>query len=151
MSIFPSHVVFLCMANINRSPMAAAVFEAQVKLLGLECKVESAGILPDMSGRPAAAKWTEIPEARQYDLSQHRSKHYSSLAYSKNTLVVCLEPKVVGFILGHKGVEQQKVRILCAPRGVPDPIFGSGEYGFGMCLARIEDGIKELFLEFPKP
>lgn len=46
-------IIFVCTANMCRSPMAAAMFNALTKQRGLACRAESAGVMA-LEGKPMA-------------------------------------------------------------------------------------------------
>jgi protein-tyrosine phosphatase len=145
---FSTHVVFICAANINRSPMAAAVFAARIKEHGYACNIESAGYLPAMSGRRASEMWLSVPKARPYDLSEHRSRHMSTLVLTNDSHVVCLDPDVERFCRGLKNLDYRKLRVLSPPEGIFDPIMHGTIDGYDSCLSRIEKGVDDLVAEF---
>jgi protein-tyrosine phosphatase len=72
----PIGVLFVCSANICRSPMAKGVFRAMVRRAGLEQAfvIDSAGTLDDQAGQPAALLAREVAGRRGYDISDHVSR-----------------------------------------------------------------------------
>lgn len=64
-------VLFVCMANICRSPAAEAIFSHLVAEAGLENEIEvdSAGIIDQFAGEPADPNMAAAAETRGYRLS----------------------------------------------------------------------------------
>ncbi len=69
-------VLFVCTANISRSPMAAAIFRAILQEMGGELnnwRIESAGTWAPQN-RPAAPEVIALLALRGMDISDHRSR-----------------------------------------------------------------------------
>jgi protein-tyrosine-phosphatase len=71
------HVTFVCEANQARSPVAAALFAAELRtrreLDGSRWRVDSAGVFAT-AGVPALPAMQDLAAARGLDLSAHRSR-----------------------------------------------------------------------------
>jgi protein-tyrosine phosphatase len=69
-------VIFVCTANICRSPMARGVFRTLVRRAGLEhaFTVDSAGTSVIHAGQPATLLAVEAAKLRGYDISDHRAR-----------------------------------------------------------------------------
>ena len=65
-------ILVLCTGNICRSPMAAALLERELKRLGRDIEVRSAG-LAALAGAPADPLANERMAERGLDLSGHRA------------------------------------------------------------------------------
>src|ERR1700738_1393987 len=76
----PIGVLFVCSANICRSPMAKGVFRTIVKRAGLEhaFTVDSAGTLEGHDGQPAAPFARAAAGRRGYDISDHVSRNLTN-------------------------------------------------------------------------
>lgn len=79
----------MCTANINRSPMAAALLEARLAELGLEGRATSAGLLE--GGQPASPEAVAVLAGRGVDLSAHVSRQLSTDAVVDADLVLGME------------------------------------------------------------
>jgi protein-tyrosine phosphatase len=68
-------ILFVCTANIARSPMATALFNHQMQKMGLDSRYvgESAGTW-GVDGLPAARDGKRTMQARGLDISSHRSR-----------------------------------------------------------------------------
>lgn len=90
-------VLFVCTANICRSPMAAALFRARLDkdVPGSEnWLVNSAGTWAE-AGIPASDNSVKAMASRKLDISAHRSKEITKALLDKFDLILVMEP-------GHK-------------------------------------------------
>ena len=69
-------VLFVCTANLCRSPMAEGVFRALVQRAGLAdgFEIASAGTSDDFVGRPPVPEALEVAASRGYDISDIRAR-----------------------------------------------------------------------------
>jgi len=86
-------VVFLCTANLCRSPMAAALLEDRLERRGIEIEVVSAGLLE--ADRPASEGSVRALHWRGLDLGDHRSRRVGRDLISSSTLVLGMEHRHV--------------------------------------------------------
>ena len=120
-------VLFVCTANICRSPMAMGLFRRKVQ--GLPgWRVESAGTWT-IEGQPAASYSQMVLQSRGIDIHDHRSRPVDRELLSKFNLILTMES-------GHK--EALKVEfpefadrvylvseMIEAGYNIPDPMGGS--------------------------
>jgi protein-tyrosine-phosphatase len=83
-------VAFICTGNRFRSPLAAAVFEAEVTRLRVPSEVRSYGLL-DLDGMPALPEAVELGGKLGFDLAAHRSRALSAGTLADADLVVGFE------------------------------------------------------------
>jgi protein-tyrosine phosphatase len=81
-------ILFLCTANICRSPMAEAMFRHVVEERGGDFRVGSAGFLQE--GLPASDQAIEVLARRGIDLSDHRSRVTTPALLGEADLVVAM-------------------------------------------------------------
>lgn len=90
-------VLFICTANICRSPMAEGLFK-EFLLNNVEdwrqWKVESAGTWTN-AGYPPASLAVEVMKNHGIDISMHRSRPITQIPLSRFRLILTMEP-------GHK-------------------------------------------------
>jgi protein-tyrosine phosphatase len=93
----PPLVLFVCTANVCRSPMAAGIFKAQlVKRFEdkIKIRVDSAGTWA-YPGQPADSWVQEVLLRKGINLQDHRSKTISKKLVYQSKLIITMEP-------GHK-------------------------------------------------
>jgi protein-tyrosine phosphatase len=83
-------VLFVCTANICRSPMAMALMNEKVKGESDEWRVESAGTWA-LLGEPAASGTLQILSERGIDLDFHRSRPVSRQLLQEFNLILTME------------------------------------------------------------
>ncbi|TAJ37969.1 MAG: low molecular weight phosphotyrosine protein phosphatase [Reyranella sp.] len=151
-------VLFVCTANLCRSPMAEGVFRALVERAGMAdaFEIASAGTSEKFVGQSPAPAALEIAASRGYDISNIRARQVTGddvahfdypLAMDSSHLVEMrwLAPRAL--------VGKPKLFLSFAPPmgvvDVADPI-GGPRAGFERALSLIEAGCKGL-LERVKP
>ncbi len=90
-------VLFVCTANICRSPMAAALFLHRLKQEDPDWqswRVGSAGTWA-IDGEPASQNSQKVVARRGFDISQHRSRMVTAELLESYDLILTMEP-------GHK-------------------------------------------------
>ncbi len=100
-------VLFVCTANVCRSPMAAALFRSLLKENGIDpnfWRIESAGTWA-IKGRPAAPEVVALLAARGMNIKTHRSRILDQEMVKRFDLVVTMES-------GHKEALQAEFRSL---------------------------------------
>ena len=125
-------VLFVCTANICRSPIASALMRSLVdqRQLGSDWRIESAGTWTQ-EGYPAASKAQAILKEGGVDISDHRSRSVSGKLLRDFDLILVMEQ-------GHREALQiefpdirERVYLLSELAGavydIRDPIGGSTE------------------------
>ncbi len=83
-------VLFVCTANICRSPLAMALFRDKVDGEPDESRVESAGTWA-LTGEPAAQKSQQVLAERGLDVSEHRARSVSLELLSSFSVILTME------------------------------------------------------------
>jgi len=143
-------VLFVCLGNICRSPMAEGVLRVKAQGAGLALDVASAGTgdwhvgeAPDLRAQEAAA-------ARGYDISALRGRQVTRTDFSRFDYLLAMDRKNLAHLQRLAPTSfNGTLRLFLdyapdAPaREVPDPYFG-GEDGFAPVLDLIEEAAKGL-------
>lgn len=147
----PLRVVVVCLGNICRSPMGAAVLRREVEAAGLDGRVvvESAGTGGWHVGGPADPRAADALARNGYPTA-HTARQFTSGDFARFDLVLAADRSNVDDLLEIAGRAPDpagaaaKVHLLRdfdpdAPEGaeVPDPYYG-GEGGFDDVLAMLE-------------
>lgn len=145
-------VLFVCMGNLCRSPMAEEVFRQHVAQAGLDLRIEidSAGTHDYHVGDAPDARAQRAAGRRGYDLSALRGRQVSRDDFVE-----------FDYVLAMDAVNLRALERVCPPqhahkiklfmefsagavlREVPDPYYG-GEQGFEMVLDMVEEASRGL-------
>jgi len=123
-------VLFVCTANICRSPMAMALFRSRVENAQDEWRVESAGTWA-MEGRPPAKFTQAVLQTRGLDVSDHRSRSVSKEMLSEFNLILTMENNHKTALKVEFSEYESNIYMLSEMIGeqydIQDPIGGSME------------------------
>ena len=128
-------ILCVCVGNISRSPMMQAVLQQQ---LGAAFRVESAGLSPELAGRPANYRSVACMRERGVDLSSHFSRWIGDLDLGLYRWIVCVGDEEAGKVRAALG--SGAARVLVANEqggGIPDP-YELGLAGYRDCLALLD-------------
>lgn len=124
-------VLVVCTGNIARSPMAAALLDAEFAGRGVDARVHSAGTVP-WSGPPAAASVTVLRE-RGLDITEHRSRRLTDSMVATADLVLTMTRAHVWGVLAHDPdavtrtfllAELPRLGAAAGPRRPAEPVRG---------------------------
>ena len=148
----PIKILFVCMGNICRSPMAEGVFRHHVRQVGLDglIAIDSAGThdyhvgeLPDPRAQRAAGR-------RGYDLATLRGRQVSRADFLEFDYLLAMDEvnlraleRLCPSRHAHKLKLFMEFGVNAAPREVPDPYYG-GDQGFERVLDMVEDASQGL-------
>jgi protein-tyrosine phosphatase len=150
-------VVFVCLGNICRSPMAERVAERAAAEAGIaDVEFSSAGTISEEYDDPMDRRAAAVLEMHGYRHADHRARRIIEANLESADLVVAMEDSHVSSVL-ELATDPAKVCLLTdfdpaaePGSGVPDPFFGS-DTGFSDTLTAIEaampgllDRIREL-------
>lgn len=137
-------ILFVCLGNICRSPMAEGVFRHVAAGRGLNVTVDSAGTGSWHVGNPPDDRAQRAAADRGIDISGLRARQVSSDDFDRFDLVIAMDDANVATLLRTApGDAQNRIRLFLefAPgltvREVPDPYYGGAD-GFDHVLDLIE-------------
>ncbi|HEU5035242.1 MAG TPA: low molecular weight protein-tyrosine-phosphatase [Mycobacteriales bacterium] len=148
----PYRIVFVCLGNICRSPIAEIVMRRLVRTAGLEDRiaVESGGTGDWHLGEPADPRTLDVLRRNGYDGSAHRARQFTPQWFDEHDLVVAMDDSNLTALRRMAPPDaRDKIRLLlsfdpdAAQSEVPDPYYGGAD-GFDDVLAMIEQACRAL-------
>lgn len=145
-------ILFVCMGNICRSPMAEGAFHKLAS--DHEGKVfhyDSAGTIGYHEGNPPDPRAQETALRRGMDISQQRSRKVVTADFDQFDYIMAMDRDNLDDLVS-RAPQNSKAEITLflnfaneAPtKEVPDPYYG-GDAGFEHCLDLIESAAQGLF------
>lgn len=134
-SIAMKRVLFVCTANICRSPMAGGIFDALAEDMRLECRSESAGVAA-LVGEPAAPHAVRAVDELGIDIRGHRARQVDEAMIQSSDLVLAMTPRHRETLQRNFGEFRHRIQTLHeyttgdSAAGVADP------YGYDFSVYR---------------
>lgn len=148
-------VLFVCLGNICRSPMAEGVFRQLVEAEGLAdlVEVDSAGTHAYHVDDPPDPRAQAAVRRRGIDISGLRGRQATAADFARFDYVLAMDHENYAHLEALAPPQHaHKLRLFleyatrCNERAVPDPYFGS-DNGFDRVLDMIEDAAAGLLRE----
>lgn len=148
-------VLFVCMGNICRSPMAEGMFRKAVREAGLESRIEtdSAGTHAYHVGAPPDSRAQQAIRRRGADISSLRGRHVADEDFERFDYILVMDGDNYDRLIERAPAHHHgKIRrLLSFSRKYPnldvvDPYYG-GTQGFEENLDMIEDAVQGLIRE----
>jgi len=148
-------VLFVCMGNICRSPMAEGVFRRRVKERAghLRIRIDSAGTHGYHVGSPPDARAQAAAARRGVDIGALEARPVDATDFGRFDYILAMDTDNLEFLLDLAEPEyHEKIRLFLdysvATKGgeVPDPYYG-GPTGFERVLDLIEEASEGLLEE----
>ena len=143
------NILFVCTANICRSPMAAAFFLDLCKKAGrTDVNVDSAGISA-VSGTWASFEAIELMLRNGVNMTAHTSKSLDASLIEWADLIVCMAAQHQNAVVALSPKATSKTRLLLefsdASGDLPDPFGGTYEY-YVACLEKMQPALQGLLV-----
>ncbi|WP_304208253.1 low molecular weight protein-tyrosine-phosphatase [Helicobacter canis] len=148
------HIVFVCLGNICRSPLAEGIANALYAQAPNTPSLEfsSAGTSGFHNGDPIDARSIAIARENGIDIAHYTSKQVSPYAHSDVDLFVAMDRSNLA-ALKAMGFESRKIVLLgdfgLGGAEVPDPYYGGAD-GFKKVYAMLHNGIADLLGRFKR-
>jgi protein-tyrosine phosphatase len=148
-------LLFVCLGNICRSPMAEGVFRRVIEQEGVAhlFEIDSAGLGDWHVGQAPDARAQAAARRRGMDISGQSARQITSADFTRFDLLLAMDgSNVEELVQLAPETERHKIRRFLdfAPhlgtRDVPDPFFG-GRAGFDHALDLIEEAARGLLAE----
>ncbi len=144
-------IIFVCLGNICRSPLAHGIAENYVNKNNLDLKITSAGTGSWHIGEPPCENSIKVAKQNGIDISSQRAVQFTKNDINKFDYVIGLDDSNVKNI---KKLGQEKVLKLgdfgFSGKDVPDPYFFEGFEGFDKVYEMIEICVKTLLEDITK-
>lgn len=144
-----TRVLFVCMGNICRSPMAEGVFRKLVEEEGqLDIEVDSAGTHGYHAGDPPDPRAVAAAERRGINIATLRARKVSDSDFDDYDIVVAMDRNNYSLLAHRYRQSAGRLSLFMKYAGkrdadVPDPYYG-GQRGFEHALDLIERGARGL-------
>jgi len=148
-------ILFVCLGNICRSPLGEAIFRAKAQAHGLNCEVDSAGLIDYHAGELADPRMRRHAAAHGYSLT-HRSRPIEPADFARFDFIVAMDAQNRRGILREeerarsRGIEVRAQLLMAADfltahtaPDVPDPYYGDAD-AFEWAIELLEDACNGL-------
>lgn len=135
-------VLFVCVANICRSPMAQAVFDALAEDEDLPFRAESAGTAA-VEGRPMAPNTVAVLEEVGISPGPHRARQVSEAMVDGAELVLAMTPQIAATLRRLGGNPAGGIHAL--------PEYAKGVWGegisdpYGLTITAYRCSLRQIF------
>jgi len=139
-------LLFVCLGNICRSPLAEGIAKAKVKKMALDIVVDSAGTGDWHIGEPPCPNSIKVAKIHGLDISSLQARQVVQEDFEKFDFIVALDKN--NFINLQKMGAKNLVKLGdygYDGADVPDPYFFKGFEGFERVYEMLEICINNLF------
>jgi len=143
-------ILFVCTANICRSPTAKGVFRRLLSKKAARFEIDSAGTHDYHEGKPPFPAAVEIAKRRGYDITGSVARRISAGDFDHFDLILAMDRGNLSALRSIAPTRcKEKIELLLEygdtyhGKDVPDP-YGGKEEGFELALDIIEDGCRGL-------
>lgn len=143
-------VLFVCLGNICRSPLAEAAFRAEVEKGGLAVAVDSAGTGDWHIGRAPDTRAQAVAQRNGLDISGYRARQVTADDFRRFTHVIALDESNLTnlrALMPADGIAELSLLLdhVAGREGQPvaDPYYGD-EAGFDVTWADVTEGARAL-------
>ena len=126
-------VLFVCLGNICRSPMAEGIFKKMLeeKSAQHEFIVESRATSAWEIGKPPHPGTRKILERIGFDWTGMKAKQISKQDYEKFDYIIGMDEVNVSYLIKHAGIHKDKIHLMrdinpkTKNQNIPDPFFNN--------------------------
>ncbi|MHC2020138.1 low molecular weight protein-tyrosine-phosphatase [Methylobacterium sp. CM6247] len=142
-------VLFVCLGNICRSPLAEAAFRVEAERAGLDAEVDSAGTGGWHAGEPPDPRALAVARRNGVDMSGYRARQVEPADFARFSHIVALNGDNLAVLRRLRPKEGAALSLLLdhvpGRRGeaVADPYYGA-DAGFDATWADVTLGARHL-------
>jgi protein-tyrosine phosphatase len=143
-------VLFVCLGNICRSPLAEAAFRREAERLGLDVEIDSAGTGDWHLGHPPDQRAIAVARKNGVDISHLRARQVTPEDFRRFDHIVALDAKNLADLKAMQPADgKAKLSLLLdhvdgqVGQPVPDPFYGEAEL-FDVTWDFVTVGAREL-------
>jgi protein-tyrosine phosphatase len=143
-------VLFVCLGNICRSPLAEAAFRGEAERLGLQVEIDSAGTGDWHIGRPPDSRATAVARKNGVDISHLRARQVGPSDFHRFDYIVALDAQNLADLRAMAPVGgKAELSLLLdhvegqAGQAVADPYYGQADH-FDITWADVTAGARAL-------
>lgn len=141
-----SSVLFVCLGNICRSPLAEAIMRQKAQEERVDLNIDSAGTGSWHVGEPPCDNAIRVARLHKLDIHHYRARQVTRDDAKRFDLIIGLDEKNV---LDLKAMGLHNVYKLGSfglnEEDIPDPYFFDGFEGFETVFSMLERGCTSLF------
>jgi len=145
-----ARVLFVCLGNICRSPLAEAALRAEAERLGLDVEVDSAGTGDWHVGQPPDPRAQAVAARNGVDISALRARQVTRADFSRFDYVIALDASNLSNLIAMRpdGAQAQVSLLLDHVEGregeaVADPYHGDDSH-FDVTWSDVTEGAQAL-------
>lgn len=151
-------ILFVCLGNICRSPMAEGIMRQKIDERGLDVEVDSCGTTDHHEGETPDPRAQEEMQSRGHDISQVVARPFEPKDLERFDRIHTMDEDNHLAVLEHARIQEERAKVrmtldvlpeMEASPEVPDPYFGAEE-GFKTVyelLDRASEGILNEILD----
>jgi protein-tyrosine phosphatase len=143
-------VLFVCLGNICRSPLAKAAFKAEAARIGLDVQVDSAGIGSWHTGEPPDPRARAVAKRHGIDIGGYRARKVTQQDFRRFSHIAALDHEVLAALQAMRPANATAdLRLLLdhvdgrKGEAVADPYYGD-EADFETAWADVTDAARGL-------
>jgi protein-tyrosine phosphatase len=143
-------VLFVCLGNICRSPLAEAAFRAEVVRIGLDVEVDSAGTGDWHVGKPPDRRAQAVANRYGIDISFYRARQVTRHDFQHFSHIIALDLQTLAALEAMRPTDGDAALSLLLDyvegrkdEAVADPYFGEAA-GFEVTWADVTIGAEAL-------
>lgn len=140
-------ILFVCLGNICRSPLAEGIAKAYIQKHNLNIECDSCGTSSFHEGEAPCQNSIKVAKKHNIDISMQRSRPITSKDFQNFDYIIALDESNKADLLS-MGVMQEKITKLgdygYNGEDVPDPYFFNGFEGFEKVFTMIETSVHKL-------